>query len=482
VNPRAPTDFPGGRGVLAVCWTAAPAVFVCLMASTWIGHSDPGDAQVYEVVARHLAHDGRWLSLSYLPTIHPQFYEHLPLPFWLMAVVIRVLGEGALPAVFGLFSLGVVLLSGWTARKLAGEWAGLLAVLVLGTTLHFFKDAGHPLLDPLLLLLSTASATPVLLGKPTAKQWCLAAALAAGAVAVKGPFGVLPLAGAAVARAVVDRSPRLFWLGVAAGVASWVPTAALLLARPDWWKGYFLDQVLASATGDRTDGVLSNPLYPLKVIAGRFWPGMAFLPAALCVACGWPRAWAAWVAPIAPGRNVRRAAALLLLQAAFILAALCLPGRKVWHHTLVAYPSLAAAAGIGLGPRLQAWLSTARRIRFAAVGLCGLALAALTASLSGLHRLYLHPPCVVSAELAPPLAQLSPGQPVLVASEADEWDLVSALAAETTLVPWTTSRLDASTSQPPAHAALVREPLWVRGHPGWREVSRARGWVFATTQ
>jgi 4-amino-4-deoxy-L-arabinose transferase-like glycosyltransferase len=460
-------------------WGACALTFLFLVASTWIGHSDAGDGQVYQVVARHLAEDGQWLSLRYLPALHPVFREHLPFSFWLMAAVIRVVGEGALAPLFAGFSLGVVLLTGYAARRLAGDWAALVAMLVLATTMHFFKDAGHPLLDPLLLFFATASALPVLLGTPRLTGWLAALALAAAATAVKGPFGVLPLVGAAVARAALDRSWRPLLAGAAVTVAALLPTFLFLRLHRDWWEGYFLAQVLASATGQRTDGILAAPLYPLKVLAGRFWPGLALLPLGFVAALGWPRALFERLSPVTAQRPAhRRAARLLLLQALVVVAALTLPGRKVWHHTLIVYPTLAALAGVGVGPWLDHALSETRRARWAVAGLGVFAALALGASLLGIHRLYLNPPCAVSQELAQPLAHLAPDSPVLIVSDQDEWDLVSALAVETRLVPWPAARLDANVSSPPASVALVAEHVWAED-PAWTEVARGRGWVMA---
>ena len=44
----------------------------------WTGHVDDTDAQLYQVVARHMVEDGRWLDLRYWPGVHPVFREHLP--------------------------------------------------------------------------------------------------------------------------------------------------------------------------------------------------------------------------------------------------------------------------------------------------------------------------------------------------------------------------------------------------------------------
>src|SRR5260370_7009952 len=68
-----------------------------LLISPWRGHVDDTDAQLYQVVARNMARDGRWLDPSYLPSIYPHYREHLPFGFWPMALATALFGEGALP-------------------------------------------------------------------------------------------------------------------------------------------------------------------------------------------------------------------------------------------------------------------------------------------------------------------------------------------------------------------------------------------------
>src|SRR4051794_30827003 len=73
------------------------------------GHVDDTDAQLYQVIARHLVEDRGALALRYEPGIYPAFHEHLPFGFWPFAAAVAVFGEGALPFAGALMSLACVL-------------------------------------------------------------------------------------------------------------------------------------------------------------------------------------------------------------------------------------------------------------------------------------------------------------------------------------------------------------------------------------
>ena len=109
----------------------AVLVFLGLATSTGWTHTDLGDSQLYQVVSRHMVEDGSWLALRYVPDVHPRFFEHLPFGFWPFALVIRFLGEPALFVLCAVFSLGTLLLTGHVARRAAGTWAGVAAMLAL---------------------------------------------------------------------------------------------------------------------------------------------------------------------------------------------------------------------------------------------------------------------------------------------------------------------------------------------------------------
>ncbi|MFL5356772.1 ArnT family glycosyltransferase [Archangium sp.] len=472
MSSPAPSRQPG-----PLAWAAL--VFLGLTSATWWPHSDLGDSQLYQVVSRHMVEDGAWLSLRYLPDVHPRFFEHLPFGFWPFALVIRLFGEPALRPLCALFSLGTLLLTSAVARRAAGTWAGATAMLVLAFPDGFFIRGGHPFLEPLLLLLSTASALPVLLGVPRARDWFVCGVLAAGACAVKGPFGLLPFAGATVARALVERSWKVFVIGSLVGLAATVPTVLFLVTHADWWEGYVRHQVLASASGERTDGQLSWYL-PWRTVVSRFWPGLPLLATGGVLALGRPAR--AFRSLLPEGTRdeagVRRSARVLLLASLFVLTALCIPGRKVWNHSLVVFPLLAMLVGVGVGPWLEARLASPGRARKARLVLAGLALVVLGASAAGAGRLLFPPPCPASGALAAQLADVPPGASVLVVSPRAEWTTVAAFAVERRWSPWRLTGLGAGLA--PGGPSEARVAFVAEGAPvndsAWHEVGRDGRW------
>src|SRR5687767_8530330 len=153
------------QGMRRVAFGAAFVLAIALVTAPWAGHVDDSDAQLYQVVARHMVEDGTWTELRYLPTVYPRFREHLPFGLWPYAAAIRILGEGALAPLGGLWTLATVALVGWLGTRLLGARAGLAAMLVLATTESFFAYGGRSKLDPPLVLLATLGATPLLLGR-----------------------------------------------------------------------------------------------------------------------------------------------------------------------------------------------------------------------------------------------------------------------------------------------------------------------------
>jgi hypothetical protein len=252
---------------------------------------------------------------------------------------------------------------------------------------------------------------------------------------------LVPLVAAGIARAATDRSAKpLAWAALAA-IAAAVPLAIFLSARPDWWDGYLRNQLLASAEGLRTDG-RSDALALFRFIGGRFWPGLPLAIAGAVIA----------LRRKGPER-------MLLIYSAAMLALLCLPARKVWHHQLVAWPGLALLAGAAAAP----WLSRVPRAVYAAAALAFVASPIIGRKVIG-NR------CIEPASL---LGGFRPGDELLIVSFPPDWKMAASLGAERRL------ESDPRSTLPPADAslppfALVRTATG----PGWQEVGRGQGWVL----
>jgi 4-amino-4-deoxy-L-arabinose transferase-like glycosyltransferase len=419
---------------IRIAWIGALLLCAALLIAPWRGHVDDFDAQIYLVVVRNMVRDHTGFDLSYLPAFNPVFREHLPFGFWPAAAALRLAGEWAIDPVYAAMTLGAIAVSGLIARRLAGEWAGISAVVLLGTCESIWQYGGRLLLEPPLLLFATAAA-----GAALYDLWLAAAVLGAVATLIKGPFGLLPLACVCLVKA---RN----WRAIAAVLAAVVPLGIFLLVDPSggWREGYLRHQILASATGVRTDGVSAFWHLP-AVIARRFWPGLPFL-----VAGFWRARRSPELRPIA-------------LACALMVALLCLPFRKWGNHAYVSFPLLAALAGAAAAPL---WA----RLRQPHLAVAGLALAALIFSGSGLGARVLQPPCPFSTVLGDALRSLPPGKPVLMVSPSGIWPAVAQVAAETGLLPTPVSTLSGRDSAPGALSRGVAIPQ------GWQVLGTGAGW------
>ena len=423
-----------GPRAVRIAWISAFVICAALLSAPWRGHVDDLDAQIYRVVVRNMVRDRTWFDLRYLPSFFSVFREHLPFGFWPAAAALRLLGEWAIDPMYAVMTLAGIGVCGLIARRLAGEWAGISAVVLLGTCESIWQYGGRLLLEPPLFLFATAAA-----GAALADLWLAAAVLGAVATLVKGPFGLLPLACICLVKA---RN----WRAIAAALAAVVPLGVFLLVDPSggWREGYLRHQLLASATGARTDGV-SAWWYLLAVIAGRFWPGLPFL-----VGGFWRARKSPELQPIALG-------------CAVMLALLCLPFRKWGNQAYVAFPLLAALAGTAAAPL---W----RRLVRPHLAIAGLAAAAVIFSASGLGARVLQPPCPFSTVLAGALRSLPPGTPVLMVSPSGIWPAVAQVAAETALLPTPASTLSGCDSAPGALSRGVAIP------EGWQILGTGAGW------
>ncbi len=431
------------------------------------GHFDDADSQLYRVLARHLAEGGAWLDPSYLPAVHPRYREHLPFGLWFWGAAAGLFGERTLAALALLCSLSTLALIGRVGARCFGFAAGLSSILLLGATDSFSHYAAAPHLDRLLLLLATASAVTLL--KPsqaTLPAWALSAALASLAALVKGPFGLLPLVAASIARAFVLRDWRELPRGAAATLAAALPVALFLLwdrlfGGGTWWSGYLFDQLLASAGGTRGDTGNAGALLPFTTLLTRFWPG---LPFALFGAALGLRALV---------RRERSTLAILSALCFLLLALLCLPARKSWHHSLVAWPFLALLAGAAAGPWLERLLASEVRARAAFAGLALAAVIALAGALGGAAR-FLPRSCVIPASLAEKVPE---GSELFVVAPEPDWKLIAALAEEHRDLP-RPLRVFPRDEPGETRFALVAEQAMPANAGSWHELGRSGGYAL----
>ena len=414
------------------------AVALAMLLSPLRGHIDDTDAQLYQVLARQMAASHSWLEPGRAPGSLVPFREHLPFGFWPLVAVVRLLGEGALFLPGLVFSLGTVLAVLVLGARLVSVRAGTAAALLLACTETFFMYGARARLDPQLILFALLAAAPALLGRLRGRG--AATAIAAGAVAalIKGPFGLVPLAAAGAARALLEAFPiphprgfagrillRELSIAIACVLTALLPAVVFLLADKasagTWWTGYVHGQLLASAEGLRHDGA-TDLLFPFSSIVGRFWPGLPLVLLGLAQALPLPASLPDWLRGSARSRGAAR---LLALTSLFALIALCLPVRKVWNHEQVIYPLLALLAGAAIDGLLGRLSRRAAQAIFAAIGVLACAFA-----VSGLGARILVPRCTGSLEFKEQLDALKPPDAFLLVSSPTDWGTLASLAAE----------------------------------------------------
>lgn len=108
------------------------------VSSSWAGHVDVSDADVYRVIARNMVQDQTWTNLRCVPGAHTPFFEHLPFGFWPIAWALAWFGEFGPNAISAAFSLLVLLIvyrgirsaGGARARSRAAGSGGVQSVLL----------------------------------------------------------------------------------------------------------------------------------------------------------------------------------------------------------------------------------------------------------------------------------------------------------------------------------------------------------------
>ena len=192
----------------------------------------------------------------------------------------------------------------------------------------------------------------------------------------------------------------------------------------------FCNQLLASATGARADGVTA--VVPLAVVRG-LWPG---LPFALY--------------------GLRKRDPLAIASVLLVALPACRRG-KWGDHAYVAFPLLAALGGARSRRARCGWLAPV-----VAAGSAGLLAGRIGARL-------LKPPCAFSTVLREPIAALH-GDVYVVSKLWDPW---AQLAAERDLVPWP---VDALPWNPTLRDAVVTDNTPVPA--SWTVTARGGGFLL----
>ena len=155
-----------------------------------------GDEGRYAEIPREMVATGDWVT----PRLDGvNYFEKPPLMYWAVAGSLQLFGssEWAVRAVPALFALGGVLLTYAAARRLYDRLAGLIAAVVLGTSLLYFALAHILLLDMAMSVLMSATLFCFILGvrEPAGatRRWLFYGLYASAALATltKGLIGFL---------------------------------------------------------------------------------------------------------------------------------------------------------------------------------------------------------------------------------------------------------------------------------------------------
>lgn len=305
-----------------------------------LAHPDEGR---YSEISREMAASGDWVT----PRLNGiKYFEKPPLQYWASAAAFSVLGESEFSARLytALCGLIALLAVGYTARRLAGGDAALLAVGVLLSSPYFLGLAGVVTLDMGLTAWTTVAVCAFLLGAsgPEAgrRRWFLLAwAGMALAVLSKGLIGIVFPAAAIFLHCLANRDWRLlakleWWRGTALFLLIAAPWFVLVsMANPEFPQFFFVHEHFERFLS-KSHRREEPWWYFWPILFAGFLPWMlGLVPAALE---GWRREGGAASFPW------RRFA---LLWSAFILAFFSASSSKLPAYILPVFPVLALVLG-----------------------------------------------------------------------------------------------------------------------------------------
>ena len=336
------------------------------------------DEAIYAETAREMVESGNWLTPQF--NYSPDFDKPILL-YWFMATAFKTFGLSEFSArlTSAVFGLALLMVTYGLTRRVASPRAGLLAMLILASSLEMVVISHAALTDMLLVFFITAAvASFYMLYKTERAIWVVGIYLTAAlAVLTKGPVGLV-LPGSVIFLFIVTVGPlkklfreiQLGW-GILIFCAVAVPWYAAMfrLHGEVFWKSFFLHHNIERFTSV-IGGHAGAPFYYLGVLAIGFFPWVAFLPASVVSilhGSNLPERW----------KNLGRFPAnhpfewFLLLWVAVVFIFFTLAGTKLPSYIAPAFPALAIWVACYLDQRMDAaWLTTRVENRLT-VGLMG---------------------------------------------------------------------------------------------------------------
>ncbi len=331
------------RVIAAILAIAFPLLFFRLGAWGFFDPDEGRHAEIpYEMIVRG---DFVTPTLNYVP-----YLEKPPLFYWLVAGAYQIFGRNEwagrlVPALCWLMSLGIAFVLG---RRMFGHRAGLIATLVLATTVMWTALGNLLIIDTLLASLVFLALASWWLGHTSSGRqrtiwdavFWIATALG---VLTKGPVAAVLALGTIVLYALACRQwkavLRPSWL-------AWAPLAVLMAApwfvlvaerNPGFnrffWYGQHIGRFLGLAGNREHDNGL---LYYLFMLPLMLLPWTVFLPGAIL--SGWRK--------VLPARSEKQRA-LVFLSCGIVLIVLffSVSTSKLPQYVLPVFPLVAVALG-----------------------------------------------------------------------------------------------------------------------------------------
>lgn len=348
----------------------APVICAIPLLGWWMYGLFDLDEGFYAAVVAEMNRRGEWITPFYNGK---PWFEKPVLLYWLAKPSLALFGGEfgiRLPSI--LASLATFALLLWFGKRRLGPHSGLVAALVLSTSLFFAAVGRMVLVDPILITCLTGAFVTLWESLIGDRRWRLATAALLGlAVLAKGPVSCVLFAAVVFYTIWRERELRaafggvgvwlfgtLVFLGV---VAAWYVPAYLANHQ------VFVDEFLIKQNLQRFRGGDEAHAVPMPAGLVYYIPVVliGMIPWSLFVPRAWPRR-----GDDAADAPVRR---YLATWAVVVLAFFTVSGTKLPHYVLPCFPPLALLVGHDLATRWKGFPAT----RAAAIALGAACLASL---------------------------------------------------------------------------------------------------------
>lgn len=224
------------------------------------------DEAIYAVIAKNISQGGDWLTLTLRGSI--PWFDKPPLYFWLSALSLKIFGLNSLPPRLpsALFGIGTVALTFLFGRALFNRRVGLLAALILSSTVGFLYYGRLGMVDVALSFFLVGAALFFWRGQTAPRNYLVMGLFLGLGLLTKNLLVllVLPAMLLVIIQSFV-RQPRrapppLFWVGLLVALAVALPWHLYMFGR---YGQPFLDTYFLYHTFSRLNQSLEGESAPL---------------------------------------------------------------------------------------------------------------------------------------------------------------------------------------------------------------------------